>query len=337
MTSIHLMSAFALKLSEVEVEMLWMEQIVQMQPCSAELMSLLPVRNLCLYFLSGKEEAFDWIAADWNEGWQDRGPRTLPTFVILICLTYTCMWVPSTRVAAALHAFILDYFRLVDHLAVGFDASPSRLRWRALPARWLWTCRWWSEWVLRICALWNASEIAFALGLIGPLPHLSFKFFLNFFDLRQHICCWSEVNYLPRWFIFFFFKSWIWPWSLSWEEWCSFWVFTIHMILFKLWTSRDSSFLILSLDEPFDWIRYFRMISKLIFFVCIFEHHRLCLFLMWMMYNSLRSIMFRGRLERPGRRMSWFRYHQFLLRLCLSLTLFLHVSWLYLLNYYCWF
>lgn len=118
-----------------------MEQLVQVQPSGEELVGLPLVGDLRLGLLGGKEEAFRWVAAAWNEGRQDRGPRALPLPLGLRIRSGAHVPSPLSETCLAdAHASPLVRLWLGHSLAAGLAASPSCLRCRRIAGGWLQAC-----------------------------------------------------------------------------------------------------------------------------------------------------------------------------------------------------
>lgn len=118
-----------------------MEQLVQVQPSGEELVGLLPVGDLRPRLLGGKEEAFRWVAAAWNEGRQDRSPRALPLPLGLRIRSGAHVPSPLSEICLAdAHASPLVHLRLGHPLAASLAASPSCLGCRRIAGGWLQAC-----------------------------------------------------------------------------------------------------------------------------------------------------------------------------------------------------
>ena len=98
-------------MSDIEVEVVRMEQVVQVQPGSDELVRLLLIGNLRSCLLSGEQETLHRIAADWSEWWWDRCLRSL-SLALSLC-TLPCVRAPLLLREAGLiilHGFHSSYF-----------------------------------------------------------------------------------------------------------------------------------------------------------------------------------------------------------------------------------
>ena len=118
-----------------------MEQLVQVQPSGEELIGLPLVGDLRPGLRGGKEEAFRRVAAAWNEGRQDRGPRALP--LPLGLRIRFGVHVPSSlreTCLADVRASPLVYLWLGYPLAAGLAASPPCPRRRRIAGGWLQAC-----------------------------------------------------------------------------------------------------------------------------------------------------------------------------------------------------